>query len=1105
MHFKKQQTLLKYIYKNLLKEPSKSSHINFFNMENTKIPLDEEKINMIQDIIMSCLVEEEHENILNKFNTTNKLLNKIQEIMKMALKENHDIKFSPITKSFFDTISEKDYKQVAQVLNNSISYAITSQIRSHLTKTDHWSFSLISYAELAVNLGTSFLFWWQQHVFGEFKPEKLFSEKAYNIYCKNKNINVKSQILEKWLLNYVKWIKSKQSLSESDIKQKQKIIVKLGSHFIEYFIKEEIFEESLENRTRFLSLKNIYEENLSISTTLYKPLLSPNSKYNSKSMTINNYKFNFMQRTNTSFDPKYKYIKSEALQNSINLNDTKYCIIGPFLDIYLQYDIEINNSMSFSRLLDDLSSSTARNIVDYIKLTFQLDMEKIIPSCKNLDEKKLLQQLLSFMQDEQIFDRNLQLKFSAHMGKCKKQLENSLGNKSKSNTKLTGKNDALNLSIYSGKFMKDYLKFMNQKDKHKMLYKRKSTARLLWDTFDKVASQKFFKYFFLEDAYFYRHFEFFYLPKDITGITRVQYLPYFLNYQTHRFARGFLAYYSKTKFITENSYNKTKQVFCDVLETTKHKFSKLSFSEYEKETSKAKNDFLLHFFNDTIKIEDLLNITFSSLLDVITKYLTYTKKLNEGLYAFSILYYMLNEKEKNFSNIEPIIVLDSTNSVTQHIASIFKNKTAAHFGCLEGNDYNDVNAICLNKFNDFIKCKLPLEATKCLEILKMDRLDLKIIKEVYDSFYDLLKLSKKERIYKDLTCFFECISKNCDSFINTITFSEINDDFLAQFAAIVENSTCDIEINTNTNFCLKNQFKLRILIIITDYTINTILKQESWLNKVLLSRDIIKPRIMPEAYGMTLNGGYDAIFKAILKKNLNDGNFNSDYAGAQVFAYMLSSYFSFYFKTKYMPFLQEILYIRKFLKYRQSNNLTLSTEYVTWIYTPMIIKTIRLNMASLKHTASLVNGIQKSSFKGLRRFVNIAYNSGILDKRKMSNALCVHIIHTQETYIMLNWIMQAQKLNKLLKTNTELEYGYTSSFDCFGTNFKYIVFLRYHIENSYNYFYKNNQVLSSLLKYFEGNTTQMKAARNYILGLVKKKDDPNYWDGTITNKFFVKH
>jgi len=128
-----------------------------------------------------------------------------------------------------------------------------------------------------------------------------------------------------------------------------------------------------------------------------------------------------------------------------------------------------------------------------------------------------------------------------------------------------------------------------------------------------------------------------------------------------------------------------------------------------------------------------------------------------------------------------------------------------------------------------------------------------------------------------------------------------------------------------------------------------------------------------------------------------------------------------------------------------------------------------------------------------------------LDKRKMSNALCVHIIHTQETYIMLNWIMQAQKLNKLLKTNTELEYGYTSSFDCFGTNFKYIVFLRYHIENSYNYFYKNNQVLSSLLKYFEGNTTQMKAARNYILGLVKKKDDPNYWDGTITNKFFVKH
>ena len=123
----------------------------------------------------------------------------------------------------------------------------------------------------------------------------------------------------------------------------------------------------------------------------------------------------------------------------------------------------------------------------------------------------------------------------------------------------------------------------------------------------------------------------------------------------------------------------------------------------------------------------------------------------------------------------------------------------------------------------------------------------------------------------------------------------------------------------------------------------------------------------------------------------------------------------------------------------------------------------------------------------------------------MSNALCVHIIHTQETYVMFRWIMQAQRLDKLLNTNTELEYSYTSNFDCFGTNLKYIVFLRYHIEDSYNYCYNNNQVLSSLLKYFEADTIHMKAARSYILSLVKQKDNPDYWDGIITNKFFVKH
>ena len=130
-------------------------------------------------------------------------------------------------------------------------------------------------------------------------------------------------------------------------------------------------------------------------------------------------------------------------------------------------------------------------------------------------------------------------------------------------------------------------------------------------------------------------------------------------------------------------------------------------------------------------------------------------------------------------------------------------------------------------------------------------------------------------------------------------------------------------------------------------------------------------------------------------------------------------------------------------------HLKMNTEFLTWEYSPRKLKKIRVNVPRMY----TINDTNKHY---LRRFITISYQLNGLDINKIKNAICANIIHTQEARLMMYWMMLAQKLNSVFQETIKIEFYYTCIYDCFGTNFKHIVLLRYLIEHSYYYCYKHN-------------------------------------------------
>ena len=176
------------------------------------------------------------------------------------------------------------------------------------------------------------------------------------------------------------------------------------------------------------------------------------------------------------------------------------------------------------------------------------------------------------------------------------------------------------------------------------------------------------------------------------------------------------------------------------------------------------------------------------------------------------------------------------------------------------------------------------------------------------------------------------------------------------------------------------------------------------------------------------------------------------------------------------------------------------TPYIEWWYNCTNIKTIRVNVARLWKEADSDAVPPSVSNENYRRSLNISYSTGVVNKYKNFNAFLVSFFHTREAEVMTKYIIDCQLLNSKYK----IGFSYIPNFDCFGCSFKFIVFLRSFIKNSC-YACQNDEIFSSLLNMFKGDTKHLRAARNDIIKMKKKSNDPDYWDGRITNDFFVKH
>lgn len=1061
-------------------------HLNYFKYNDNVYALDEALCQKIYDILNEIKNDTAIDLLRKKYRVT-KLLKKIRvainDIFKEAPQNDNDdtvLDWKTGKEIFFKLIkNDKQQNQIATIINDSISHLILEHFWDNLAKQQSKPMAL-AYFDISLIIGVSVTQWWITSFIKKGDYDKYDTTTCFKVFCKKYAIDSSSVKLAHWFYNIVH-----HNYDDKDyVEYSRKLAIKVGSHFVEYLLKHKIFTETtingINNSTKAVVLANNYFDKIICSKVFTKPPLCPNltSKPRGK-ININSYEFSILG--NDKQNPKFKHELKDDLKNILMAKDVKYCINTTFLKMYNEYVQEIM-LIPFNLLLAHKASDEAIKINNFIYITYNIDFQKIISSFK-VTNKTILYQMLAFIQNpEQFFDTELRRKLFISARRAYKKLQNF--NKEYANLKTGTINtleDFINISLNNNLNQKKYRKYLQQY----------SESRILLEMYYKVSAQKFFIIHFLKEAEIYKHFSYFYLEKELSGVGRIQTPSYLLSFQTNKFARLFISYYTNDITVTTSfAFNKLKLILKDILHTVKDPINAFEYSKFEEETAKLQEEYLTHFLKKNINKQNL-DINFEYLDNAINSMLPLMKKPKETLNALSILHYMKFKKE--YLMCEPIVFLDSTTSGTQHLAAIFKNGVAAKYGCLSGTDYFDINTYVLTSFVDYITKTLPTEAQKCLTAFGLVR------ETVYN-------MSCKE-FYKTL---YKSIIKE------ELTEDFLLRDFLAKMNNKIQNNSehfnlTDVVIHkqlfTILNFGKQPDEKLFdcVLLVIADYAITNLLTSEPWLLENTLSREIIKKRIMADAYGMTARGGVDAIYAAFFEKATESGNFNINLNSLRIYANILSKYFGKYFRHEKFKYMIEYLKLRSFTTKKAkiiTGPLIMSTEYLTWTYSPKKIKTLRINVKRLK-TGSPENTASKSKQEH-RRFINLAYISKELDTNKITNAFAAFMIHTQEARLMILWLITAQHINIMLQKELNIEYFYTPNYDCFGTNFKHIAFFKLSLQHCYNMCYENG-LHPKIRTIFDTKAKKSKEALTFFDSLLLKASDPDYWNGEITNSFFVKH
>jgi len=1076
---------------------------NAFQYKNITYNLNQVMCEEILKIINKAPSEKEEEKIVLKQYSTSAFLNQIIKMVQETIfvKISEQERWRPIVRSFLQIIEDNNYKELARLINDVISYYMMEYLWTK-SYNKQVSFCLATYPELSFHLGTTCLHWWFVHV----KENKLYEKYAL---FKDDYVIKGNEKGQEFLLWYHKLNQSKQS-GESEkeflsnigsklykIDHFEKLAVTIGSFLIDNLVEYKLLKEIDRHdftiqRATVLVLNEIYEQSLIRATSYYKPNLLPTYKRpNSKvEDTENRYKFIIKDSSSLSDNFKFTYDLTPDLEKCVDTNEVEYCINTPFFNYYLDYHMYIYN-LDWNLVVTDPNSRESLEIHDFLYITFNININdlKVI-----FDHKKILSLLNYIKNMNDIFDINYSRQLYKDLHKKYKKLTTYIKSQ-----KIQGK-----------RTFKSFVENSTPDLNYEQYTQEFEKSSIFLTCYNKIAAQKYFILNFLQDAYIYKHFKFFFLEKKLTSIGRLQTIPHFISLQTNKFSRAFIVYHVNNTHITEYNFKDYIQVFSENLKYVKSKFENLTYLDFKELSMKNQEEYILSYFSKNTNMEDLLSLDFSHMRMALKTLINKKrfKKTNTALLGLSLLYYQKNLSL--YENKEPLLFLDSTMSGTQHMANLFHNIDAARNGSLIGSVKYDLNHIFLNEFKEIICNKIPFIANNFLKILHFSEEEIlnlnlenilfdinKKLSSNYNINIDALNskltynvIETKNEYKSNLDLYFEELSK--------YPLEELNDNLnsdeetIKQILCLLANYNFKFILEIKTN---KNIIK-HILIVLMKYTFIKIEKAQPQIYDLFNHRELIKQRIMATAYGMTTFGGLQTIRHHLLNTAMENGLINISRTHLNMIADFMSNYFENRFNSQHLKYVTNFIKLSSFLKLRSRKELTFHTNYLTWTYRPKILKQIRYNVARWNYQ-------NETPKKMKRRSISIVYKTNEIDRRKISNSFAPLVVQTIEATLMINWLILSSKINKLLKNNLNMEYYYSPNYDCFGTNFKHAAMLKLHLEECYHEIY-NLDFKNELIQVFKSlPPKKQKDIHLHFSRLFQDKSSPLFWDGIITNPYFV--
>jgi len=1081
--------------------------VNSFNYNGESFCLStkhcEDIYKIISDVTLNQTLKDKNVNINTLFKHIRFIIDDVRMSCIVKIKAK---KFEPVVITFFSLINNELCDDLVQVVNSLLIQSFTQQM---WYKTEENPFGIFSrsYLDLALILGEGVSQWFFSNkvvneILNLFKITCMadlenFNNESFlrNFYTKN-GIIVKDSFIFNWLklyhLNFINAMNIDCKQTASSVKKVHttllankdfmndiyKIHVKLGSVFLEKLISNNVLfvTKKETTQTTYLKLHSDYHQDIVLASSHYKPKLYP-GMFNTD---IDKKSFKFYNKDENLFKLELK----KDLEDCLNKYIDHFCI-NSFFEFFLEYLNEML-SISFDKFLLEESSTSevSMDIYNFLRSIYFIDIFKVQTLVK---DNKYLKRLLLFLSDlNTLTDDDLRNKLSLKVKKLKKDVN-------KENTKVHFRN-------------LDHILRYDQ-DSKTLKSKRQNLfiTELKLQILDQVTAQKYFIVNFIKDAYIYKHFDYFLIQKNALGVGRLNTLSYFLSFQANKFARSFISCKNTSNMISKNNFDNIKNVFISNSYSTivSEQLKAFTYEEYVNKIREIKEDYTSTFIPGT-SFELLYDSKFNSTLRENLKYIPRTAKSKEILLGLSFAYSIKFPQKA----MEPFVSLDSSSSGVQQIAFMLRNKDAAMHGNLLGIEKNDMNKKFLEEFCNTLKnltedskdflLSINLTRDKILKSKSHEDLLEKILKALSIKL-DINFIYKKEHSslnnFEFIHKFSHLISVNNQKLENLHNITEEKEQkYLALLSTNEQKSLKALLINNHLRVVVCN-----LIIILLDYTWHSVIfKRQNWFQNVLQDRNIVKQRIMAQAYGMTSLGGYDSIYRNILQFVFDSNIFSDqsiDFGCLNYFVFILNNFFEQYFVKIYFTYMKKYLTLSKlYMKFVRENKLNVNfplrvqTRFLRWEYYPKLFRTIRVSIK-----------IPDKKSKTRRRFINIYISKNKVDADKTKRAFCALLCHTCDALLLHEFIISSQSIREDLKI-FNVTLCFESVHDNFIYNLSFSPFLKFMLKDKYIKQYETQNLKQMIINIFS-------KANNQIIDQVSAlfNNDEQTWNGEITNNYFVKY